>query len=86
LIGKIEFGETPQHFLHVDRVGPAPDLQLALLIIWHAFFLPMMRLSASYRKFRKKARAAWRITKMASAKKAPRQQGLICVECADHGG
>lgn len=27
LIGEVELAQAPQHFLHIDRIGPAPDRQ-----------------------------------------------------------
>jgi hypothetical protein len=44
-VGQVEFGQAPQHFLNIDRIGPAPDRQLALLVVRHAFSLPNRLLS-----------------------------------------
>src|SRR5437879_6313299 len=43
LVGEIEFAQAPQYFLDIDRVGPAPNPELALFFVWHAFSLPMIR-------------------------------------------
>ena len=39
VIGEIEFAQAPQHFLNIDRIGPAPDGELLLLVVSHAFSL-----------------------------------------------
>ena len=36
LIGEVEFGEAPQYFLNVDRIGPAPDGELLFVVVGHA--------------------------------------------------
>ena len=46
LIGEIEFGEAPQHFLHIDRIGPAPDGELLFLVVGHALSLPLICVDA----------------------------------------
>ncbi len=48
LIGDIEFAQAPQHFLNVDRIGPAPDGELFLIAVRHALSLPMIRNSAGH--------------------------------------
>src|SRR4051794_7235483 len=40
MVGQVELAQAPQHFLHIDRIGPAPDRQLALIAVRHAFLLP----------------------------------------------
>src|SRR6202022_2093666 len=43
LIGGIEFAQAPQYFLNINRIGPAPNLQLSLIVVRHVFSLPMIR-------------------------------------------
>jgi len=44
LKGEIEFAQAPQHFLHIDRIGPAPDPQLSPSVVRHEVSLPMIPL------------------------------------------
>jgi len=37
VIGEIEFTQAPQHLLNIDRIGPAPDGELFLVVVVHAF-------------------------------------------------
>jgi len=47
IIGEIEFVQAPQHFLNIDRIGPAPDGELFLVVVGHALSLPMIGLMRS---------------------------------------
>ena len=41
-LSQIELAQAPQHFLHIDRIGAAPNGE-PTLTAGHAFELPMIR-------------------------------------------
>ncbi len=40
LIGEIELAQAPQHFLNIDRIGAAPDLEQTLMVARHDLSAP----------------------------------------------
>jgi hypothetical protein len=48
--------------LNIDRIGPAPDGELFLLVVSHAFPLPMICLSPFIAQERRKSAGAFRLT------------------------
>ena len=55
LVGEVEFAQAPQHFLHVDRIGPAPNRELSLIVVRHDVSLPMIRRSWVISEFHRKS-------------------------------
>jgi hypothetical protein len=89
LIGEIEFAQTPQYFLDIDRIGPAPNGQSSLIVVRHVVSLLMIRFERVISENARKSPRHLAISTTPPRKKAPpcmAEPDLRRSACADISG